>query len=91
MLNGKNIFLTADDTVIDLQYVAAIETKDQFLPTTIFHLSTGAILECQHDTLEDAIEEKWKATNQIRESNRGPLLESIEKDETTASGSGGLG
>ena len=61
-----NLFLTADDKIIDLNHVIAIEITDAQVKYSYvqFHLATGATIVSSHDSREHAIEEKWNAYQQ---------------------------
>lgn len=57
----QNLFLSATDQIIDLCFVAAIETCDDAVKysNVLFHLTTGVTIVSPQSTHEAAVEEKW--------------------------------
>ncbi len=74
------LFLTGNDQIIDLDYVAAIEILDG--PATYssvhFHLSTGVTIVSPHDSHDSAATEKWQAYQRM-----SPCKDSVPSESNT--------
>jgi hypothetical protein len=68
----QNLFLTASDQIVDLNFVAAIEVVDAPVKYSAvhFHLSTGVTIVSPHTSHENAVAEKWDAYQRMTPNNR---------------------
>lgn len=67
----KNLFLTASDQILDLECVAAIEIADDPLKhsNVLYHLPNGVTVVSPQSDHEAAVEEKWRAYQQMKPLN----------------------